>query len=146
MTLVDPNGNAQGLPDGQPAIVGAPAGMLPSAPEVVAPIPARVAGPSAAEARANDARAPALILDQYADQLSRSGGAASNAGEVRNTPVGLNNDELFALGASESAGGGATAMANPGATIIQGTLIPAVLEPRSTRDLPAMRAPLSVRT
>lgn len=136
VTLVDPEGNAQGLPNGQPAIVGAPAGVLPAAPEVVAPIPAQVGLPSAAEARANEARAPALILDQYADQLARSGNGGGNAGETRNTPVGLNNDELFALGASESAGGGATAMANPGATIVQGTLVPAVLETAINSDLP----------
>lgn len=135
VTLVDPNGNAQGLANGQPAIAGAPAGVLPTAPEVVAPIPAQIGLPSTAEVRANEARSPALILDQSNEQLARAGGAAGN-GEVRNTPVGLNNDELFALGASESAGGGATAMANPSATIVQGTLVPAVLETAINSDLP----------
>lgn len=136
VTLVDPEGNAQTLPGGQPAIAGAPPSVLPSEPPAVAAMPARVGEPSAAEARANEARSPALILDQYADRLSRSGGSAASAGETRNTPVGLNNDELFALGASESAGGGAVAMANPGATIVEGTLIPAVLETAINSDLP----------
>lgn len=136
VTLVDPEGNAQILAEGQPGLAGAPASALPAAPPFIAAVPAQVAGPSAEEVRANEARAPALILDQYADRSRRSGSGAAGAGETRNTPVGLNNDELFALGASESAGGTAVAMANPSATIVEGTLIPAVLETAINSDLP----------
>jgi type IV secretion system protein VirB10 len=132
VTMVDPAGNAI-----DPQTVPPAAGT--GAPVVTPPPVASVAPPPAlsqiSETRTTDPRSPALILDDYADQLQRRG-AGATAGGVPTTPVGLNNDELFGMRAGEGGNASAVPMANPGSTIVTGTLIPAVLETAINSDLP----------
>ena len=75
----------------------------------------------------NQHGAPALIVD--------SGPAANSSAGV---PTGLSNDEAFAarVGNSGPEVAKATRMKNPGQTVSQGTLIPAVLETAINSDLP----------
>jgi len=76
-------------------------------------------------------------LDDYADRLQRRNASRqASAGDVQTTPIGLNNDELFGMRAGEGGSSSATPMANPAATIVAGTLIPAVLETAINSDLP----------
>jgi type IV secretion system protein VirB10 len=130
VTLVDPAGNAVD-PQAVPPAAGTPA---PAAPP---PAIAAIAQPApSSDTRTTDPRSPALILDDYAEQLQRRGAGGAGAGGVPTTPVGLNNDELFGMRAGEGGSSSAVPMANPGTTIITGTLIPAVLETAINSDLP----------
>ncbi|QGY82309.1 type VI secretion protein [Sphingorhabdus lacus] len=133
VTLVDPLGNSvMGV---QPSTV--PGGQ--SVPPVTPPPMATVLpSPSTNyEPRTTDPRSPALILDDYADRLQRRNASRqASAGDVQTTPIGLNNDELFGMRAGEGGSSSATPMANPAATIVAGTLIPAVLETAINSDLP----------
>jgi type IV secretion system protein VirB10 len=133
VTLVDPAGNAIDPMAVPPAADAA-------GPTVTPPPMAAVAPPSAlsqvSETRTTDPRSPALILDDYAEQLQRRGAGSASAGGVPTTPVGLNNDELFGMRAGEGGSSSAVPMANPGTTIVTGTLIPAVLETAINSDLP----------
>jgi type IV secretion system protein VirB10 len=138
ITMVDPDGNAINTPlvpaSAEATVPEGPAVTPPPVASVAPPPPAALAG--ASETRTTDPRSPALILDDYAERLQRRG-AGGAAGEVQTTAVGLNNDELFGQRAGEGGGSSsATPMANPGATIITGTLIPAVLETAINSDLP----------
>ena len=78
----------------------------------------------------NQHGAPALIVD--------SGPAANSSAGV---PTGLSNDEAFAarVGNSGPEVAKATRMKNPGQTVSQGTLIPAVLETAINSDLAWLR-------
>ena len=120
----------------QPAAVAT--GQIGLPPAIAAIAPTGPAMPSASNPRTTDPRSPALILDEYADQLQRRNAASDAAsGGVPTTPVGLNNDELFGLRSGEGSGSSsATPMANPTTTIVAGTLIPAVLETAINSDLP----------
>ncbi|TSB02609.1 type VI secretion protein [Sphingorhabdus contaminans] len=133
VTLVDPLGNSvMGV---QPSTVPSGQGV----PPVTPPPMATVLPPPTTnfEPRTTDPRSPALILDDYADRLQRrNANRQASAGEVPTTPIGLNNDELFGMRAGEGGSSSATPMANPGATIVAGTLIPAVLETAINSDLP----------
>jgi type IV secretion system protein VirB10 len=135
MTMVDAAGNAVG-----PAVP--PSNIMPLPPPTaeIAPPPASV--PQAAAiisdrsyAQTTDPRSSALILDDYAGRSQRgnSGGAPTG---VQPPSLGLNNDEMFGMQGAQGANRSAVPMANPGATIVAGTLIPAVLETAINSDLP----------
>lgn len=136
VTMVDPLGKS--VMDPQAAgVVGAQAvpPMIPPPVSTVVQAPPSLS--SASEPRTTDSRSPALILDQYAEQLQRrNANRPGSGGDIPTTPVGLNNDELFGLRAGEGGSSSATPMANPAATIVAGTLIPAVLETAINSDLP----------
>lgn len=133
VTLVDPLGNSvMGV---QPSTVPGGQGVPPVTPPPMATV---LPSPSTNyEPRTTDPRSPALILDDYADRLQRRNASRqASAGDVQTTPIGLNNDELFGMRAGEGGSSSATPMANPAATIVAGTLIPAVLETAINSDLP----------
>jgi type IV secretion system protein VirB10 len=156
------DGNAAvGQPDSSAAmgVTEAPmpfpaAAMTPVPPAATAPAPVPGALPAMASPMpgplpmmadnggmyADRARAPALILDSYGPN---GGGMAApapvaTAPAARSVPGGLNPDESFAYRVGE---GGvdravATRMSDPGRTVVQGTMISAVLETAINSDLP----------
>ncbi|NUT00128.1 MAG: type VI secretion protein [Sphingomonas sp.] len=131
------------LPEAKPAaVVLPPQAMTPvvpgteiaAAPGVgIAPIAPAIGDPAAVaqqfipNAGINRHGAPALILDS-------GPGNSTSAGIA----TGLSNDEAFAarVGNSGPEVAKATRMKNPGQTVSQGTLIPAVLETAINSDLP----------
>lgn len=135
VTLVDPLGNSvMGVQAGSATTAQ---GLPPVPPPPVSVVQAPSALTSNFEPRTTDPRSPALILDEYADRLQRRNASRQgSSGDVPTTPIGLNNDELFGLRAGEEGSSSATPMANPAATIVAGTLIPAVLETAINSDLP----------
>jgi type IV secretion system protein VirB10 len=130
-------------PAASPVASASPAAELPA--PVVKPAPPMAAPPVApADAMENRLRAPALILDiaaaesRPASPPAAAVAAAAPASAARGPQQPLSADESFAerIGSSSADTVTATRLADPGHTVIQGTLIAAVLETAIDSDLP----------
>lgn len=94
---------------------------------------------------AQSAQSPALILDGFAPEPAPApntavtgGAAAALPAPIKGAPTGLSGDESFAFRVGESGveRARATSLTNPSTTVVQGTLIAAVLETGVNSDLP----------
>ena len=132
---------ARPQPAAAPTGQGQPAGVaLP--PEAMTQVPATagapVAMPGQGPAFAGDPAVPPTLVPEMA--VNRHGAPAlivDSSGPAATSPaspVGIVNDDAF--GASNTEVAKATRMKNPGQTVSQGTLIPAVLETAINSDLP----------
>jgi type IV secretion system protein VirB10 len=134
----------------------APTAVAPAAPAVAAVQPPALAAPPPAPAPAaptiapappppptngvdpNQSRAGPMIIDNTGIEAAagpRPGGpTAANPGQA----AGLSQDEQFAarVGAEAPPSARAASLADPAATVVQGTIIPAVLETALNSDLP----------
>lgn len=87
----------------------------------------------------NQSRAMPLIIDNTALAAAVPASASSQGAAAAATqPAGLNQDELFALRAGNDSPpvAHAVGLGDPASTVVQGTIIPAVLETALNSDLP----------
>lgn len=128
-----------------PAVVPAAAVAVP-APVVAPPPAARPAEPPADKAQAEagkQSRAMPMIIDNTGSEAPAPAAgaheaAAAEAGKGKPGGNTLNADEQFAVRIGDDAPPlqQAVALAHPAATVVQGTIIPAVLETALDTDLP----------
>lgn len=109
-----------------------------AAPPTLPQQPVTIANPNPAIDRA---RAPVLVMDNYNNQPVLP--AVKAAGDdtrptPKGTPAGLNVDESFAFRVGEASvdRAVATPLSNPSTTVVQGTMMAAVLETGINSDLP----------
>ncbi len=118
----------------QPAIQGAPAALRA---EVAPPPPLPVAGTPANTVDPNQSRAQPLIIDNT-DSLASPGSAKPlPAAETKPSGAALSADEQFSLRVGGDGGSARSeSLSDPAHTVVQGTMIPAVLETALNSDLP----------
>jgi type IV secretion system protein VirB10 len=154
-------GQDKSLPAAAP-VAGPPAPLTPSAPGDQAVILSPESGPSAGSlvfgtspqplavgpagprqspdgrtsALAERYRSPSLVVDQWRPAGPSAGGLPANPSGIQEGPSKATDEFAARADASASDTASATRMADPGHTVSQGTLIPAVLETAIDSDLP----------
>ncbi|WDS35484.1 TrbI/VirB10 family protein [Pseudoxanthomonas sp.] len=147
LTLVLLSWQRQAPPPAPPPPVSVPVTVPAAAPAITAPvaIPAKAVAPAADDGapQGRQSRAMPMIIDNSvvepaAAARSGEGKATAAAGEGRPAGAVLNADEQFAVRIGDDAPplAQAVALAHPQATVVQGTIIPAVLETALNTDLP----------
>lgn len=134
-------------PVAEPAVEAAPPVVVavPEAPPqapvaTTAPAPAETPAPDPVEPDPGPSRAMPMVIDNTDAVSAATGGGVgvASAAEGSGARDGLSADELFAMRASgdEPPSARATLMGDPTSTVVQGTILPAVLETAVNSDLP----------
>lgn len=129
------------LPPQAMTVIDEPAGLDagPALAAEPAATPAILANPPAALAAMQPAPAPVMVFDgSLASAEPGASAAKPGAATPPGAPAGLSDNEAFGsrLGITGAETASASRLADPGHTVTQGTLIPAILETAIDSDLP----------